>query len=304
MKYIVAHGGAAHLDDAMACALAMAGKGSPIACDPPVASWSGVLPIERRDPTDRELEDPEVLVIDVGGRYEPAKGNFDHHQFPKGDSRCAMLLLASHVRAPGSEFELMAEVLPRVFPWWRTAVTIDQQGPFKAASDTGLEWSQVRPFVGPLAEVYLQMFASADITPQARGELVFNTLTRFVEDRVFARLDAERNIVLRDVGGVDVLDLTRVERPELCGMPVACAMADSLGKTRGVMVYVAAPRRSGETWRSTGLTLRRVGKDMSVDFTRVKDDPAVKFAHANGFLAQLEGRDWNDAERLITIACQ
>lgn len=39
-----------------------------------------LAPVERRTPSQEEMEDPTVLVADVGGRYEISAFNFDHHQ--------------------------------------------------------------------------------------------------------------------------------------------------------------------------------------------------------------------------------
>ncbi len=67
MKAILTHPGSAHKDDFLACCLLIARHG---------------LPVWRRDPLPQDLDDPEILVVDVGGEHDPARGNFDHHQFP------------------------------------------------------------------------------------------------------------------------------------------------------------------------------------------------------------------------------
>lgn len=304
MRYIVTHGGRAHLDDMMACALAMSRKGVAQAYDPPVARWEGPLPVHRREPTAEELEDPQVLCLDVGGRYEPSKGNFDHHQFERSDCRSAMLLVASHIQVPykiADRWLRFAEIMPRVFPWWETAVMIDQQGPFNAAKAHGLDWTRdVRPFTGPLAAVCLKQFEDAP-SAEARGEFVHAMLTAYVDDAIRQHIDVAANLRRRQVGGVEVLDLT------WCPPKAAAAVAESgalasFDVHRGVAVFVARPRRKGETWSNTGLTLTRIGDDMRVDFTKVKDDPAVRFAHAGGFLAQVRERNMDEAIRLIRKA--
>lgn len=62
----VTHPGIFHADDVCAIAwLQMQG------CQAPVV---------RRNPTQEELKDPNVLVVDVGGEYCQEAGNFDHHQ--------------------------------------------------------------------------------------------------------------------------------------------------------------------------------------------------------------------------------
>lgn len=308
MGYIVTHGGRPHLDDVLACALAMCRKG-PQSQDDGVTpflsrNW-GFLPIYRREPTAAELEDPNVVVVDVGGRLEPGRSNFDHHQLDRADCRCAMRLLAGHIRVPykdGSRYPTFAEVMSTIFPWWETAIMIDQQGPFNAAKAHGLDWNKdVKPFIGPLAEVFLEQFADERLSPADRGSLVYGTLTCWLSNKIASHFDVVRNLRWRRVGGVEVLDLT------YCDPRAAASIAESgafqtIGAHAGVAVFVARPRREGEDWGNTGLTLVRVGDDMRVDFTKVKDDPAVRFAHAGGFLAQVRERNMDEAIRLIRTA--
>ncbi|MEM6821799.1 MAG: MYG1 family protein, partial [Verrucomicrobiota bacterium] len=68
IKKIVTHPGSAHKDDFLACSL--------------LISLHDV-PIERRLPSDRELTNPEVCLIDIGHEHKPELLNFDHHQFPR-----------------------------------------------------------------------------------------------------------------------------------------------------------------------------------------------------------------------------
>lgn len=69
---VIVHPGVFHADDVCAVAwLLIAGHD---------------FPVERRNPTDIELADPTVMVVDVGGQYDPELLNFDHHQ--KGGAGC------------------------------------------------------------------------------------------------------------------------------------------------------------------------------------------------------------------------
>ncbi len=68
MKYkkIITHSGAFHADEILAIVT--------------VFLFYKKLPVERTYDFENYLEDPEVLVLDIGRKYEPGKGNFDHHQ--------------------------------------------------------------------------------------------------------------------------------------------------------------------------------------------------------------------------------
>jgi hypothetical protein len=77
IKYAITHPGHAHPDDMMA--------------------WSRILftypdlRLYRRDPVEMELNDPNVIVFDVGGRHEPEMNNFDHHD--NGEQMCSFGLV-------------------------------------------------------------------------------------------------------------------------------------------------------------------------------------------------------------------
>jgi uncharacterized UPF0160 family protein len=63
---IITHPGVFHADDAFAVAI--------------LFTLVGKLPVERRDPTPEELDDPTVIVVDVGGRFDVRTMCYDHHQ--------------------------------------------------------------------------------------------------------------------------------------------------------------------------------------------------------------------------------
>lgn len=69
VRLVVTHPGVFHADDVIAVAL--------LAC---LTSGTENDAVQRRVPTVEELEDPTVLVLDVGGRHNPSLRNFDHHQ--------------------------------------------------------------------------------------------------------------------------------------------------------------------------------------------------------------------------------
>ncbi|MBD36927.1 MAG: hypothetical protein CMI28_02470 [Opitutae bacterium] len=64
IKTIITHPGGAHKDDFLACSVLLSNHPASIF---------------RRDPTEQELEDPEVAVVDIGHQHDPELNNFDHH---------------------------------------------------------------------------------------------------------------------------------------------------------------------------------------------------------------------------------
>ena len=100
-KFAVTHSESFHADDVLAGAL--------------IREFLGIEKIIRtRDPEalDKYLQDPSVLVFDVGGHHHPVMGNFDHHQagFKERDSCGTMYsavgLIWEHIKNEATGAEL------------------------------------------------------------------------------------------------------------------------------------------------------------------------------------------------------
>lgn len=74
MKRIITHPGTFHADECVAIATAMYFEG--------IKSWDSILMhvIERRNPTQEDLDDPETWIIDHGKHLNIVLNNYDHHQ--------------------------------------------------------------------------------------------------------------------------------------------------------------------------------------------------------------------------------
>lgn len=80
-KKIITHAGAFHADEILAIAT--------------VFHFYNEIPVERvRRVEQMDLDDPEILVLDIGREYKPLSGNFDHHQSP--DLQATNLLILKH----------------------------------------------------------------------------------------------------------------------------------------------------------------------------------------------------------------
>lgn len=308
MKKIITHGGNAHLDDVVSCALALVDRawgylerhGVPVeealgkACE-------GVV-IERRGPTGDELANPHVLVLDVGGRYEPGKNDFDHHQLPDGTGESAMSLFAASVGLPNWNFDgtagyvpgspeypgdSLASFLEDAYPWFRTRVAPDACGPFAAAEGKLVRWAVVEQFPGPCGELVLKAFGDAE--PEARVDVV-----RPLAEMVLRRHAAWARVVstvkyyhpYRADGEFTLADFTEADPAD------AEACADMF--TRYVNGVAAFHDNRGK-----GLTLLRLRDDRRIDFTKVKNDPEVAFCHNGGFVVKTKSRDFDKAWRLV-----
>ncbi|MFC1984854.1 MYG1 family protein [Chloroflexota bacterium] len=109
-QLIITHSGSAHFDEVTAVSLILA------------VYAETEFRIERREPVPVDLDDPDVWVVDIGGRHEPGKRNFDHHQ--DMDCPAAFVLVAGYLGL----LETMS-----VMPWWHFKDEVDRFGPVKSS---------------------------------------------------------------------------------------------------------------------------------------------------------------------------
>ena len=285
---IITHGGKAHLDDLTACAIAIAH----------MKIWEDTtdIEIERRNPTDAELEDRAVTVLDVGGRYEPKNGNFDHHQLPRGSRDSAMTLLAANLGIPnGADFpeyvpgdaefpvDSMASFLENVFPWFRRRAELDSCGPFATAKSAGVDWSVVESFLGPFEDIVLSEFEKDPVTVTSK---LADMITRKWE--AFSKVLAARKVdhPWWGDGEFAIVDFTAADPADT--EEVSNALT---AKVNGVAIF--------HDNRGDGLTLLRLKDDPRIDFTKVKDDEEIAFCHNGGFIVKTKSKNLEKAWRLI-----
>jgi hypothetical protein len=303
---ILTHPGSAHKDEFLACCVLLAGSPAPIV---------------RREPTDADLADPAVAVVDVGHRHEPALGNFDHHQLPAETApTCALSLVLQHLG-------LYADA--RAFcEWLEPAEWFDCRGPNTTAKWLGIERDIVFKLYSPLDGTLLRRFAGA--TRHAPGEPLWemmrlvgtdlldyirNTRARiaFVAqhaqlwelDELSAASDQLSAGNVTQVSGLRfqpsgaaplVLFLPRTEPlPEEPSAGIDRYLTEQGLDAR--VVAVVAPDR-----RSAGYGLSRHRDHPRLDFTRINAEPDVHFAHLRGFVAKTSATDPARLRALLQLA--
>lgn len=266
MKYIVTHPGSAHKDDFLACSVL-------------VAEFS--LPVYRRDPTDAELEDSAVWVVDVGGQHDPERLNFDHHQFSSDHPpSCSLSLVFQYLG--------VYDDAVRFCPWMKTAEWLDARGARQTAN-----WLDVDPFV----------------VAQLSSPIDFSLLRYFAEE---SELSLEHPIgALMARIGADLLDYLRSLRCnlnelsnwvefwnigdlEICFLPRIDEMAAGLSASLNMFVRELDRDIAGTVSpdkRGSGFGMTRFDDDLRLDFTRIESEEDVHFAHKQGFIAKTSATD-------------
>ncbi|MBN2298940.1 MAG: hypothetical protein JXM72_10120, partial [Deltaproteobacteria bacterium] len=216
--------------------------------------------IERREPTQEELDNEHIWAVDVGDQHEPEKLNFDHHQ--SLSCPASFVLVADHLG--------LSETMS-VLPWWQFKDSVDRFGPVKSsaifhAGDDLVNRSPV--------EDWLTMLFAHD--PQGSLAML----------RTFGDYVIEHARTLKSQ--IDFWKTCR--RLLISGIP---AMIGETSESAGLEEFrrlvedppdvVISRARRGEGWR----LFRYEGA--AVDFSRIADSPQIEFAHKSGFMAKTAG---------------
>ncbi len=248
-QLIITHPGSAHFDEITAIGLILA------------VNADTVFRIERREPTQEELNNQDVWLVDVGNQYEPETRNFDHHQ--DTDCPAAFILVAKYLG--------LLETLS-VMPWWDFKDSVDRFGPVESS---------------------IKYHAGDDLVNQNPVE---NWLvTRFASDpeTSLTLLKAFGANIIKDARTLkSQIDFWKTSsRLVIAGVPTI------IGETResaGLEEF----RRLDENPPDIVISLDRRGKGWRlfrydgtpVDFSLISDHPKIAFAHRSGFIAKTKER--------------
>jgi hypothetical protein len=266
MKYIVTHPGGSHKDDFLASSLMIAETG---------------IPIYRRDPTEQELKDPEVCVIDIGHEHDSELLNFDHHQFDVDHPPvCALTLVLQHLGIYKDA---------RAFcPWLETAEWLDSRGVRNTA-----KWLNTDPFVvaqlsSPIDGAVLRFFSQeTSLEPDHPIWQLMEQIGTSLLDYVRG-LRKNLNLLGDHVEAWKVGDLTVYYLPREAGLAddVTSALDMYIRQQEEIISAKVYPDR-----RSAGYGLSRFDDDLRFDFTKVEAEADVHFAHRQGFIAKTTATD-------------
>ncbi|MBL9159420.1 MAG: MYG1 family protein [Verrucomicrobiales bacterium] len=281
MKAILTHPGSAHKDDFLACCLLIARY---------------ALPVWRRDPEPADLDDPGILVVDVGGEHEPARGNFDHHQFPaEHEPVCSLSLVLQHLG--------LYEDARTFCEWLEPTEWFDSRGPFATADWLGIERSVVNRLNSPVDITLLRRFAQKrELEP---GDPVWEVM-RMVGEDLFMYLRTLRERLDYVAAHATVLEVVgEGSRVKVLYMPRTDPMPDDPSSGLGRYIEQTGEKIDGLIYpdrRGAGFGLSRHDDSDRLDFTRIADEADVHFAHARGFVAKTSATDLARLTELVARA--
>ncbi len=282
-KLLLTHPGGAHKDEFLACCVLLARH---------------AVPVERREPSAADLDDPAVCVLDAGLRHEPALNNFDHHQLPRELApTCALSLVLQHLGLYADAREFCE--------WLETAEWFDCRGPVDTARWLGVERFALARLNSPVDLTVLRRFAQASrLEP---GQPLWEVMRMVGEDILGhvtlsrARLDQlARQVVLwrLEIGSAPAV-VVFVPRGDGDADEAVSGLDRYIERqawARDVVGSVYPDRRAG------GYGLGRFRDNPRLDFTRIADEPDVHFAHARGFVAKTSASDVGRLQALVVAA--
>lgn len=276
LSKIITHPGGAHKDDFIACAVLLT--------QAPVA-------IERRDPTDSELSDPAIAVVDIGHEHSDTLSNFDHHQFARDHvPTCALSLVLQHLGIYEDAREFCS--------WLEVAEWFDCRGPVDTAEWLGIDRDTLGQLNSPLDITILRRFASQ--TLHKPGEPIWEIMRMIGQDLVDyvtslrERLDfVATHAEVWELDGFKALFMPRTEpMPDEASSGLGYHV-EALGLEEEILALVYPDSRG------SGYGMRRFNDDPRMEFTQIEAEEDVHFAHARGFIAKTSSADVARLKELV-----
>jgi len=280
---IVTHPGGAHKDEFLACSV--------------MAALHGV-PIFRREPTDADLADPDVCVIDVGGEHDATKHNFDHHQLPRESVPvCALSLVLQSLG--------LYEDARFAFEWMEPTEWFDVRGPSRTAEWLGVERRLLAQLNSPIDSSMLRCFSSG--ARWGRGDALYEMM-RYIGNDLVSYLQTLRER-LDNIASASELWTLEVAGESFSALflPRHDQMGDEPSMGLGQYVYLRGLEQQVAALvypdrRSGGYGLSRFQDHPRLDFTRTMENADVHFAHAGGFMAKTSATEPKRLRELLVQA--
>ncbi len=280
---IVTHPGGAHKDEFLACAVLL--TISPVA-------------IERRTPTEDDLQNSTVAVVDIGHQHDPQMGNFDHHQFDRNHvPTCALSLVLQHLGIYKDAREFCS--------WLEVAEWFDCRGPKDTAKWLGIDRDLLGRLNSPIEISLLKRFASKSL--HQPGEPIWELMKMIGEDLVdfISNLRSRLNFVAANAVVIDVptgdASFKALMMPRTDPMPDDTSaglgyQVQKLGLENEVLALVYPDGRGD------GYGLRKFNDTPLLDFSQVENEHDVHFAHARGFIAKTSATEESRLLELLAAA--
>ncbi len=222
------------------------------------------------------------FIVDVGKQYDPAKGWFDHHQFPKdAPADCAFTLVAKHYGLERNSLD-----------WIERVALLDAKGPFvwfeKTFGRPATNMTEINRMLGPDVFSWFTRTANQSYkNPSAFNQAIDMVIPWLQNELAYAETRPENiefaraNLKLIDMGS---FKFAYFEQREMRGVGELC----DLISTEDPSIIVSGKPDD----RGNGFSATRWNNSPRVDFLPRKGEPNCVFAHENGFCLKWKN-DWD-----------
>lgn len=281
MTIIITHPGSAHFDEFLSCCLVM-------------HKFKDIDEIRRKEPAKSDINDPNIWVLDVGGKHDPSLKCYDHHQVDMDD--CTLSLLFK-------EWNLW-EKAKEVYKWLEVSVLLDAQGHKEVCRFLNIDSNAIASLDSFIERTILHFFQEEEKINSKHilfslmrefGKYFFVTIREYhkVLEQVEKKTEFKRikdvliTLCYKDLKHSNhVAFLMREKRRE--------RYPDEKG---GIFIY---PNK-----RVPGtIALKRFMDDERVDFRRLSDCKEVVYVHPKGFFASVKAMSDDELEQYIERAIQ
>jgi hypothetical protein len=268
---IITHPGRAHRDDFLAVCWLLGDITEPPA-------------VFRREPSQEDLDDSTVYVLDIGGQHDPLFRNFDHHQLTKDHPpTCALQLLL--------EYDLGKEQAHQAFPWLFTTGLLDSKGPGAAAAHYGVPVDLFGKGNSPVESLILGLFSEVFLlSPGDALHTVMTGIGMAMWERAKGFGEAAESVKadILMAGSVVALvavpeTVTGLSNPNY--LPEVMEIKRKEAAAQGYAPVVSITPNIDS--RGPGWTIYRYDDNPKIDLQRIAGSSLVTFVHANGFIAKV-----------------
>jgi hypothetical protein len=275
LNKIISHPGPGHRDDFLAVSILLAAA----------ENFPTVL---RKEPSKAECIDTKVAVVDIGKNHNPDILMFDHHQFPSdAPPTCAMNLVVDYLG--------LTDAFKLCYPWYEITGIIDSKGPMYAATHLGINpKNNLFQMLSPMEEWLLAGWSQHRVLNHSiegqnlnerEAHTLYGLMHRFGESLIDRAEEFEHRwedlkhtethlIPETNLHWLDVSNFDRNDDPAMA--------VNQYIRTECPEAIVSVSQDD----RGEGMTLYRLNDHPQIDFSRLKNEESVLFAHNNGFVAK------------------
>ncbi len=264
MTKIITHPGIAHFDDLLSIALIL-------------ALDKNIQKVERREPTEEEIEDPEIWKLDIGAGYNPKLKLYDHHQEVLREKECTFSLLLK-------EWNLWEDAI-EVYPELKTCLIRDISGTEGVKKFLNSSTLAISLLSSTIERVIIHRFERKNVIE--KNSFDFSLLKMIGHEffrgiKMYKKLKQSLNNKL-EIDYIDDIPLIKCLKlkPSYLLTRLMNKKRNELSIRGGVLAYP-------NDWNTNMISLRRTNDEHRIDFNSIKSYEKTHFVHKNGFFAVVE----------------